>query len=124
MPAELVRDLNLESHGLILERPGHADHRPWSGHCAPSSCVPARSGRRRLCGLPRADGALRKGAGAAVLAGCRRDWGPPTGPTGWALLGLGWQIRKLGRRDMRELLRIGGMNVHDLLEEQFQSDAL
>jgi len=41
-----------------------------------------------------------------------------------ALLGLGWQIRKLGRRDMRELLRIGGMNVHDLLEEHFQSSAL
>src|SRR5260370_22694672 len=42
----------------------------------------------------------------------------------WALLGLGWQIRKLGRRDMRELLRIGGMNVFDLVEEQFDSDAL
>lgn len=42
----------------------------------------------------------------------------------WALLGLGWRIRKLGRRDMRELLRIGGMNVYDLLEEHFESPAL
>src|SRR4029077_7762518 len=42
----------------------------------------------------------------------------------WALLKLGWQIRRLGRHDMRELLRIGGMNVFDLLEEQFDSDAL
>ncbi|MEI9984588.1 MAG: NAD(P)-binding protein [Aliidongia sp.] len=33
---------------------------------------------------------------------------------------LGWQIRSLGRRDMRELLRILGMNVYDLLEEQFE----
>src|SRR6202034_4825339 len=37
---------------------------------------------------------------------------------------LGWAVRKLGRRDMRELLRIGGMNVHDLLEENFESDLL
>ena len=43
----------------------------------------------------------------------------------FALLGLAWQIRKLGRRDMRELLRIGGMNVYDLLEENFRiADAL
>jgi phytoene dehydrogenase-like protein len=41
-----------------------------------------------------------------------------------ALLRLGWQIRKLGRRDMRELLRIGGMNVYDLLEEHFETPAL
>lgn len=41
-----------------------------------------------------------------------------------ALLRLGWQIRKLGRRDMRELLRIAGMNAYDLLEEQFESAAL
>jgi phytoene dehydrogenase-like protein len=37
---------------------------------------------------------------------------------------MAWQIRKLGRRDMRELLRIGGMNVYDLLQDEFESDAL
>jgi phytoene dehydrogenase-like protein len=42
----------------------------------------------------------------------------------WAMLKIGWQIRKLGRQDMRELLRIGGMNVFDLLEENFESAAL
>jgi phytoene dehydrogenase-like protein len=36
-----------------------------------------------------------------------------------ALLGLGLGLRRLGRRDLRELLRIGGMCVHDLLEERF-----
>ena len=41
-----------------------------------------------------------------------------------ALARLGWQIRKLGRRDMRELLRIGGMNVYDLLEERFSDELL
>ncbi len=48
---------------------------------------------------------------------------PRLGTDSWrdraALLGLGWRIRRLGRRDMRELLRIGGMCVHDLLEERF-----
>jgi phytoene dehydrogenase-like protein len=53
---------------------------------------------------------------------------PRLGEEGWAdrlaLLRIGWQIRRLGRRDMRELLRIGGMNVYDLLEENFDSAAL
>src|SRR6202007_1492752 len=48
---------------------------------------------------------------------------PRLGSDAWrdayALLELGWRIRRLGRRDMRELLRIGGMCVHDLLEERF-----
>ena len=55
---------------------------------------------------------------------CRRDSAPPRGRTGAALLGLGWRVRRLGRRDMRELLRIGAMNVYDLLQEQFESPLL
>ena len=34
---------------------------------------------------------------------------------------LGWQIRRLGRADMRDLLRIIGMNIYDLLDEYFES---
>jgi phytoene dehydrogenase-like protein len=53
---------------------------------------------------------------------------PRIGTDAWAdrrtLLGLGWQIRRLGRRDMRELLRIGGMNVFDLLKDSFESSLL
>ncbi|MDX1576022.1 MAG: NAD(P)/FAD-dependent oxidoreductase, partial [Kiloniellales bacterium] len=37
---------------------------------------------------------------------------------------LGWAIRSLGRNDMREFLRIGGMNVADLLEDTFETDLL
>jgi phytoene dehydrogenase-like protein len=40
------------------------------------------------------------------------------------LLGLGWTIRKLGRFSMRELLRIIGMNLYDLLDEYFTSPQL
>jgi phytoene dehydrogenase-like protein len=53
---------------------------------------------------------------------------PRLGTDAWAdkraLLHLGWQVRRLGREDMRELLRIGGMNVYDLLKEHFQSPLL
>src|SRR5262249_42784551 len=53
---------------------------------------------------------------------------PRLGTDSWAdkraLLQLAWQIRRLGRQDMRELLRIGGMNVYDLLQEHFSSPLL
>ncbi len=39
-------------------------------------------------------------------------------------LRLGWAMRRLGRRDMRDLLRIIGMNSFDLAEEVFETDAL
>jgi phytoene dehydrogenase-like protein len=49
---------------------------------------------------------------------------PRLGTDAWrdraALLGIGWRVRRLGRKDMRELLRIGGMCVHDLLEDRFR----
>ena len=41
-----------------------------------------------------------------------------------ALAGAGLALRRLGRDDMRELLRIAGMNVADLLEDEFESDRL
>jgi len=40
----------------------------------------------------------------------------------FTLIKLGWAIRKLGRREMREFLRIIGMNVADILDEAFESD--
>ncbi|MDE1172120.1 MAG: NAD(P)/FAD-dependent oxidoreductase [Parvibaculaceae bacterium] len=38
------------------------------------------------------------------------------------LLKLGWAIRSLGRTDMREFLRVAGMNVYDLVRDDFESD--
>jgi phytoene dehydrogenase-like protein len=53
---------------------------------------------------------------------------PRLGTDAWSdrltLLRLAWKLRRLGRRDMRELLRIIGMNVHDLLEEHFDTPLL
>lgn len=37
---------------------------------------------------------------------------------------LGWSVRRQGRKPMRELLRIISMNVADLIDENFESDAI
>jgi phytoene dehydrogenase-like protein len=53
---------------------------------------------------------------------------PRLGSRAWrdrlTLLGLGARLRLLGRSDMRELLRIAGMCVQDLLDERFESPLL
>jgi len=129
MPADLLRELQLESHGL-----------EWAARgMTTTALVP---GGARLCltaegaehGLSAADvqahaaytARMRRFAAALVPMFSRVP--PRLGTEGWAdrlaLLRIGWQIRRLGRRDMRELLRIGGMNVYDLLEESFESAAL
>ena len=41
-----------------------------------------------------------------------------------SLAKLAWGVRRLGREDMREFMRIIGMNAADLLEEVFESDLL
>lgn len=53
---------------------------------------------------------------------------PRLAKDGWRnrldLLSLGWQVRKLGRDDMREFLRVVAMNVFDLVEDEFESNLL
>jgi phytoene dehydrogenase-like protein len=125
MPADLIRELELESHGLR-----------WSARAMPTTAL--LPGGTPLAvngsGLSTADAAAYAAYGARMcrfaealaplLARVPPRLGTADWSDRWALLGLGWQIRKLGRRDMRELLRIGGMNVFDLLEEHFESDLL
>ncbi len=126
MPRALVRELGLARHGLKLAADG-----------LPTVALAPDGGHLSLA--PGDSGALET-ASAADAAALRQWWAllarlsrtlhpvltaapPRLGTAGWretyALLGLGWRIRRLGRRDMRELLRIGGMCVHDLLEERF-----
>ncbi|MGO9933796.1 MAG: phytoene desaturase family protein [Steroidobacteraceae bacterium] len=129
MPAELLRDLDLESHGLEW-----AAQRMGTTLLADAAPLALGSGAADRQGLSAADAAAhaaysaRMQRFAAVLAPIFSKTPPRLGTTAWsdrlALLRMGWQIRKLGRRDMRELLRIGAMNVYDLLEENFESAAL
>jgi phytoene dehydrogenase-like protein len=135
MPAEMIRGLQLEAHGLEFAaqgmpttalRPGGPPLKvteagvrggdAGAGHPAGGDADAYAAYTRRM---RRFAGALAPLLGKAPPRLGTDEWSDR-----WALLGAGWQIRKLGRRDMRELLRIGGMNVFDLLEEQFDSDAL
>jgi phytoene dehydrogenase-like protein len=124
MPADVIRDLDLTSHGL-----------DWAAEDLATTVLSAE-------GAPMTVGQGNLGpdedAYRTYVAQMRRfalalvpllsKIPPRLGTTDWkdlaALAGLAWRIRRLGRRDMRELLRIGGMNAHDLLEDNFSGDAL
>ncbi len=125
MPADLMRELKLAAHGLN-----------FSAERMPTTALLPEGAALRVDALDPshpdaaayADYARRMQRFAAALQPIMDAPPPRLGTPDWSdrwkLLRLGWQVRKLGRRDMRELLRIGGMNVHDLLEEQFASEAL
>ncbi len=122
----LVNDLALSKHGLSLA----AEAIP-STALSPDGAHIALNGGGGLAG---ADAA----AYAPFMARLRRmashlrpmlEAAPPRlGTNAWAdqsaLLRMAWQVRSLGRADMSELLRIIGMNVYDLAEDNFQSDVL
>jgi phytoene dehydrogenase-like protein len=124
MPKQLQRDLKLESHGLRLA----ATHMPTTA--VSDGAAPALFGEGLSAADSRAFPAYQERMQrlAQSLIPLFSTVPPRLGTGDWgdrlALLKLGWAVRKLGRRDMRELLRIGGMNVHDLLEEHFESDLL
>jgi phytoene dehydrogenase-like protein len=129
MPAQLLRDLQLPSHGLEWA----ASRLPTTALGAAGACLTLGEAEAGS-GLSTADAQAysvyqaRMRRFAAALAPVLSRVPPRLGTADWtdrlALLRIGWQVRKLGRRDMRELLRIGGMNVFDLLEENFDSTAL
>ena len=122
--ADVSRDLELESHGL-----------KWAARAMPTTALGADGARLRIgeeSGGPDAaafsDYSVQMQRFAKALVPVLSRVPPRLGKTDWqeysALARLGWQIRRLGRGDMRELLRIGGMNVYDLLEEHFEAPLL
>jgi phytoene dehydrogenase-like protein len=124
MSSQLQRDLQLESHGLRFAA------RQMTTTALAEGSAPLLVG----CGLSSADSNKfsayqeRMRRFAKSLVPLFSTVPPRLGTQGWgdrlSLLKLGWAVRTLGQRDMRELLRIGGMNVHDLLEENFESERL
>lgn len=42
----------------------------------------------------------------------------------WSLFKRGFQLRKLGKKDMLEILRLAPMAIHDYLDEWFENDSL
>jgi phytoene dehydrogenase-like protein len=124
MSSRLQRELKLESHGLRFAA------RQMQSTVLAAGVAPAPLGS----GLSAADSSAftlyqeRMRRLARSLGPLFSTVPPRLGTASWSdrlsLLKLGFAVRKLGKRDMRELLRIVGMNVHDLLEEHFESDLL
>jgi len=128
MPAQLLRDLQLGAHGLEWAAQGMATTAllPGGGSLRVGAEAGTESGAADTQAYAIYSARMRRFAAALAPIFARTP--PRLGTTDWAdrlaMLKIGWAIRKLGRHDMRELLRIGGMNVFDLLEENFESAAL
>ncbi len=65
---------------------------------------------------------------AGVIGGLHNRIPPRLGTTDkgelLSLAWLGWNIRKMGKDDMREFLRIAGINIFDVLQENFDNELL
>ncbi len=127
MPRALIEELKLDVRGLSLA----AEGMPTIA-LAPDSALsvgPAGLAARTEAdarAYPAYAGQLQRFAQALspLLGAAPPRLGTPDWSDRLGLLRLGWQIRRLGRGDMRELLRIIGMNVFDLLEEHFETPLL
>lgn len=129
MPARLIDELQLERHGLR-----------WAAQAMPTAALSTGESPLLIKGdavdgpVSSADASAfrefkaQMGRFAAALNPMFESIPPRLGTRRLRdrlnLLGLGWRIRRLGRRDMRELLRIAGMNAHDLLTDHFSSPLL
>ncbi len=131
MPERLIAELALERHGLRWAAQGLSTVALDSA--APPLIMAARAEAGALMGPGgdtqahvAFDRQMRRFAQA--LHPLLLQAPPRLGSERWAdrlgMLKAGWRIRRLGRRDLRELLRIGGMNAYDLLLEHFQSPLL
>ncbi len=131
LPKRLITELNLSRHGLNMA----ATHMPTYALAPDVGAVrieTAASGATD--GLTAADAqALTEFLGrmhnlAGALWPLLETPPPRLGAGEWrerlTMVRLGVKLRLLGRRKLRDLLRIAGMCVHDLLEEHFQSPLL
>lgn len=130
MPGWLLEELRLARHGLRMA----AERMPTialSG--ADALRIPSEPGAAAR-DLGEADARafqdydVRMRRLAAALRPLLEAVPPRLGSRAWrdrlTLFGLGAKLRLLGRADLRELLRIAGMCVQDLLDEHFESPLL
>ena len=130
LPDDLVREMDLVRHGLKL-----------AAQSLPTHALRTDGGALRLgatdvegTGLSAADLAAYTRFTAAMtryataLVPIFRMVPPRLSIETWAqrleFMKIAWTIRRLGRHDMRDLLRIIGMNMYDLLDEYFESEQL
>lgn len=124
------RELGLDGYGLEFARQNlktvalarDGDHLVIDGNEVTGSGISAtdrgafREYRRFMTRFARVIGRLHNRIPPRIGSGQRSDL------VGLGKLGL--DIRLLGRKDMREFLRIAGINIFDVLQENFDSDLL
>jgi phytoene dehydrogenase-like protein len=130
MPGWLLEDLQLARHGLRLA----AERMPTIALGAAGALRIPLDPHSAVQDLSESDArafaeyAARMRRLARALRPLLEAVPPRLGSRAWrdrlTLLGLGAKLRLLGRADMRELLRIAGMCVQDLLDEHFESPLL
>jgi phytoene dehydrogenase-like protein len=130
LPAELISDLDLARHGLKFA----AQSLPT--HALSVDGKSLRLGDQQVdgTGISAKDAAAYTRFSAAMnrytaaLLPIFQMVPPRLVAETWAqkvvFMKMAWQIRRLGRHDMRELLRVIGMNMYDLLDEYFESEQL
>ena len=130
MPGWLIEELRLARHGLRMA----AERMPTIALSGANALrIPGEPGAAAH-DLGEADGRAFQDYAATMrrLAAALRPLleavPPRLGSRAWrdrlTLISLGAKVRLLGRADMRELLRIAGMCVQDLLDEHFESSLL
>jgi phytoene dehydrogenase-like protein len=129
-PVSLIEELQLAKHGLRFAAKGlatvalQADGR----HLRLDGAKAAATDLGAVDQQAFAEFHAEIASYAAVLAGAFGRRPPRLVDSDWrdrlGLLKLGWDIRTLGRDRMREVLRIGLMNIHDLASERFEDARL
>jgi phytoene dehydrogenase-like protein len=129
MPAELIDELGLAAHGLEYA----ASALPTTALAADGLPLEigdltalARRSAADARAWPHFDARLKRFARLLqrLLAAPAPRLGTGAWPDQLALAKLGLGLRLLGRREMREFLRIIGMNAYDLVADEFESDLL
>ncbi|MFO1059766.1 MAG: NAD(P)/FAD-dependent oxidoreductase [Dongiaceae bacterium] len=129
LSGEVVGALELEKHGLayaaerlpttLLSPDGAHRMIPAGGAPEGVGAADATAWRGLHRRLERFAGALRP-----MLAATPPRLGTRSRGDLGTLARLGWSLRRLGRDDMREFLRIAGMNVADLAEDELADPLL
>jgi phytoene dehydrogenase-like protein len=126
----IQKELGLKSHGLSMAKSGMAtialdangDHIRLSGASVEGSGV-SDADKSAMTEYHRF---MSKFAG--IIGGLNSQVPPRLGTKAkgdlLSLAKLGWNTRKLGRDDMREFLRMAGINVFDILQENFDNELL
>lgn len=131
---DIVRDMQLEKHGLKLITPEVAVTSLTPDGCAVTLYNDARKSAQEIAKFSQKDAgkypelqeSIRKMGG--VIADALKLTPPniddPSKTDLWGMLQTGRALRRLGKKDLYRLLRWGPMAIADLVAEYFETDLL